>query len=102
MSSHAFATTGDHCPFMPVFGPPQVMFVRGSGTELWDSNGKRYLDFLTGIAVCSLGHANPAVADATAASTPGTASRNRVMASVSPRTGCRPRVVPLSTESPGA
>ena len=32
MSSHSFATTGqDHCPFMPVFGPPQVMFVRGSG-----------------------------------------------------------------------
>ena len=31
---------------MPVFGPPQVMFVRGRGTELWDDDGKRYLDFL--------------------------------------------------------
>lgn len=67
MSSHAFATAGqDHCPFMPVFGPPQVMFVRGEGTELWDADGKRYLDFLCGLAVTSLGHSNPIVADAIA------------------------------------
>ena len=39
---------GDHCPFMPVFGAPQVMFVRGEGTQLWDAKGKRYLDFLAG------------------------------------------------------
>jgi predicted acetylornithine/succinylornithine family transaminase len=70
MSSHAFDTSAlqaqgqDHCPFMPVFGPPQVMFERGLGTELWDTNGKRYLDFLCGIAVTSLGHSNPAVAEA--------------------------------------
>jgi len=49
---------------MPVFGPPQVMFVRGSGTELWDSNGTRYLDFLCGLAVTSLGHSNPAITQA--------------------------------------
>jgi acetylornithine/succinyldiaminopimelate/putrescine aminotransferase len=49
---------------MPVFAPPQVMFERGSGTELWDVNGRRYLDFLAGIAVVSLGHANPVVARA--------------------------------------
>ena len=49
---------------MPVFGPPAIMFERGSGTELWDTNGKRYLDFLAGIAVTSLGHANPVVAAA--------------------------------------
>ncbi|MCU1345394.1 MAG: argD [Acidimicrobiia bacterium] len=64
MSTHAFAHTGDHCPFMPVFGPPQVMFVRGQGTELWDDTGKRYLDFLGGLAVISLGHANPEIAAA--------------------------------------
>jgi predicted acetylornithine/succinylornithine family transaminase len=46
---------------MPVFGAPQVMFVRGSGTELWDSNGKRYLDFLGGLAVIGLGHAHPRI-----------------------------------------
>jgi predicted acetylornithine/succinylornithine family transaminase len=49
---------------MPVFGPPSIMFERGSGTELWDSNGKRYLDFLAGIAVTSLGHSHPAIAQA--------------------------------------
>ena len=51
---------------MPVFAPPTVMFVRGRGTELWDTDGKRYLDFLCGLAVTSLGHANPAVAEAIA------------------------------------
>ena len=49
-----------YCPFIPVFGAPQVMFVKGSGTELCDSDGKRYLDFLSGIAVTSLGtHIQP-------------------------------------------
>lgn len=56
----------DHCPFIPVFGPPAVMFERGEGTQLWDNNGKRYLDFLSGIAVVSLGHANPVIAKAIA------------------------------------
>ena len=66
MTSHAFATSGNYCPFMPVFGPPQVMFERGSGTQLWDVDGKRYLDFLCGIAVTSLGHSNPVVTAAIA------------------------------------
>ena len=51
---------------MPVFGAPQVMFERGQGTQLWDVNGKRYLDFLCGIAVTSLGHSHPVVAAAIA------------------------------------
>lgn len=64
-ASHPFDTQGlDYCPFMPVFGPPALNFVRGSGTELWDDRGRRYLDFLSGIAVVSLGHANPAIAAA--------------------------------------
>lgn len=59
---HSFDTGSHlHCPFMPVFAPPQVMFERGRGTELWDSEGRRYLDFLAGIAVVSLGHSHPAV-----------------------------------------
>jgi predicted acetylornithine/succinylornithine family transaminase len=67
MGSHAFDTMGqDHCPFMPVFGAPLVMFSRGKGTELWDSDGKRYLDFLGGLAVISLGHAHPGIAKAMA------------------------------------
>jgi acetylornithine/succinyldiaminopimelate/putrescine aminotransferase len=65
MSSHAFDTSASPtvCPFMPVFGAPKVMFVRGSGTELWDSDGKRYLDFLGGLAVIALGHSNPRITD---------------------------------------
>ncbi len=38
--------------------------VRGYGTRLWDKDGGEYLDFTSGIAVCSLGHCNPAVVDA--------------------------------------
>ena len=65
MSAHAFDVGGgEHCPFMPVFGPPVRMIVRGSGTEVWDSEGRRLLDFLSGIAVVSLGHANERVAQA--------------------------------------
>ncbi|HEX2392294.1 MAG TPA: acetylornithine/succinylornithine family transaminase [Solirubrobacterales bacterium] len=41
-----------------------VDFVRGEGAWLWDADGKRYLDFLTGISVCSLGHCHPAVVEA--------------------------------------
>ncbi len=38
--------------------------VRGEGCRLWDADGKEYLDFLAGIAVCSLGHCHPAVTEA--------------------------------------
>ncbi len=31
----------NYCPFIPVFGPPAVMFERGEGTQLWDISGKR-------------------------------------------------------------
>ncbi|NNE95390.1 MAG: aminotransferase class III-fold pyridoxal phosphate-dependent enzyme [Acidimicrobiales bacterium] len=51
---------------MPTYNPPSIMFVRGDGSELWDRAGKRYIDWLAGIAVCSLGHSNPEVAAAIA------------------------------------
>ncbi len=57
----------ERCPLMPTYGPPQVMFVRGEGSRLWDRDGKSYLDFLSGLAVTGLGHAHPAVTDALAA-----------------------------------
>jgi len=41
-----------------------VTFARGEGVWLWDTDGKRYLDALSGIAVCGLGHAHPAIRDA--------------------------------------
>jgi acetylornithine/N-succinyldiaminopimelate aminotransferase len=48
-------------PLMPTYAPAEVTFVRGKGCELFDDAGRRYLDFLAGIAVVSLGHAHPAV-----------------------------------------
>ena len=48
------------------YGTPPVTFVRGSGTELFDDAGNRYLDFLCGLAVTGLGHAHPRVATALA------------------------------------
>lgn len=36
-----------------------VVFTHGKGTRLWDEEGKEYLDFLAGIAVCNLGHCHP-------------------------------------------
>jgi acetylornithine aminotransferase len=41
-----------------------VTFARGEGVWLWDSQGKRYLDAVSGIAVCGLGHAHPGVREA--------------------------------------
>ena len=51
-------------PLMATYPEPAVTFVRGSGSELWDDRGRRYLDFLCGIAVTGLGHAHPEVAAA--------------------------------------
>ena len=41
-----------------------VVLERGEGTIVWDSDGKQYLDFVGGIAVTSLGHANPVIVEA--------------------------------------
>ena len=54
-------------PLMATYPPPPVIFVRGDGSYLYDTDGKRYLDCLSGLAVTSLGHAHPAVASALAA-----------------------------------
>ena len=51
-------------PLMATYPPPPVTFVRGEGSYLYDTDGKRYLDCLSGLAVTSLGHAHPAVAAA--------------------------------------
>lgn len=49
---------------MQTYSPLPVAFERGEGAWLWDTNGKKYLDALAGVAVCSLGHAHPAVTKA--------------------------------------
>jgi acetylornithine aminotransferase len=49
---------------MGVYARQPVAFVRGRGCELWDADGKRYLDFFAGLAVNNLGHCHPAVVSA--------------------------------------
>ncbi|WP_296701491.1 aspartate aminotransferase family protein [Thiocapsa sp. UBA6158] len=51
-------------PLMATYKRLPVAFARGEGVWLWDTEGRRYLDALSGIAVCGLGHAHPAVRDA--------------------------------------
>lgn len=49
---------------LPTYGRFPLVPVRGEGSYLWDESGKRYLDFCTGIAVCSLGHCHPRLVSA--------------------------------------
>ncbi len=51
-------------PLMETYNRLPVTFARGQGVWLTDTDGKRYLDAVAGIAVCSLGHAHPAVTQA--------------------------------------
>jgi acetylornithine/N-succinyldiaminopimelate aminotransferase len=51
---------------MTTYAEPPVTFVRGDGTRLYDDAGKEYLDFLSGLAVTSLGHAHPKITAAIA------------------------------------
>ncbi|MBI4307408.1 MAG: acetylornithine transaminase [Chloroflexi bacterium] len=57
MEATYFLRTGKRLP---------VTLVRGQGTRVWDDQGKEYLDFIDGIAVCSLGHCHPVVVNAIA------------------------------------
>jgi len=50
---------------MPVYAPDTVL-VKGKGSYVWDSEGRRFLDFAMGISVCNLGHCHPAIAEAVA------------------------------------
>ncbi|MFA5627095.1 MAG: acetylornithine transaminase [Thiohalomonadaceae bacterium] len=49
---------------MTTYARLPVTFTRGEGAWLWDDNGKKYLDSVSGVAVCGLGHAHPKVAEA--------------------------------------
>lgn len=51
---------------VPNYGRFPIWPERGEGPYLWDRDGKKYLDFAGGVAVCPLGHAHPEVADALA------------------------------------
>ena len=49
---------------MANYGTPSLALIRGAGAEVWDVDGRRYLDLLGGVAVNALGHAHPAVVNA--------------------------------------
>ena len=49
---------------MDNYGTPRVPLAHGQGVQVWDADGKVYLDFVGGIAVNALGHAHPAVVEA--------------------------------------
>ena len=78
MTAPAPATSGDAAPatsgdavvdrsaLMHNYADPAVTFVSGEGSTLYDTDGRPYLDFLSGLAVTSLGHAHPVVAEAVA------------------------------------
>jgi acetylornithine/N-succinyldiaminopimelate aminotransferase len=52
---------------MRTFGTPPRVLVRGDGCDVWDADGRRYLDLLGGLAVNALGHAHPKVVEAVTA-----------------------------------
>ncbi len=48
----------------PTYARFPILLVRGKGTRVWDAEGKEYLDFVSGLAVCNLGHCHPKVVKA--------------------------------------
>ncbi len=63
MNSQQWIEKADHY-IMKTYGRYPLVPVRGEGCWLWDADGKRYLDFLAGVAVNNLGHCHPRVVEA--------------------------------------
>ena len=59
--SSPLASTGDHTAVMGTYARFPLELVRGRGVWLWDRQGRRYLDGVAGIAVCTLCHSDPAL-----------------------------------------
>jgi predicted acetylornithine/succinylornithine family transaminase len=57
----------DHKAIQPTYARFPVALVKGKGAQVWDADGKRYLDFMCGISVSNLGHAHPALTKAISA-----------------------------------
>ena len=49
---------------MTTYGRFPIALDRGKGCKVWDTKGRIYLDFVAGIATCTLGHGHPAMVDA--------------------------------------
>jgi acetylornithine/succinyldiaminopimelate/putrescine aminotransferase len=63
-SSNSFDPSWIERYVAPTYGRFPVWMERGEGPYVWDSEGKKYLDFAGGVAVCPLGHSHPEVAEA--------------------------------------
>ncbi|NLP44068.1 MAG: aspartate aminotransferase family protein [Peptococcaceae bacterium] len=62
MNTEEILATGQE-KVMNTYGRLPMALVKGQGTLVWDSDGKRYLDFVTGLAVTSLGHSHPEIVE---------------------------------------
>lgn len=63
MESNDFVAMNNEYVFN-TYGRIPIMLVKGSGCKVWDSNGREYLDFIAGLAACSLGHGHAGLAKA--------------------------------------
>ncbi len=62
--SAAFSPTQFDTDVMTTYGRFPIALTKGRGSFVWDDQGRRYLDFVAGIATCTLGHAHPAMVEA--------------------------------------
>lgn len=62
--SSAFSAAQFDADVMTTYGRFSLTLTRGKGSFVWDDQGRRYLDFVAGIATCTLGHAHPAMVEA--------------------------------------
>ena len=58
-NQHLYQLDKEH--YLPTFKRFPIAFIKGSGSRLWDADGKEYIDMLAGIAVNSVGHCHPDV-----------------------------------------
>ncbi|MCC7248591.1 MAG: aminotransferase class III-fold pyridoxal phosphate-dependent enzyme, partial [Lysobacter sp.] len=57
-STEALVAAGQRY-YLPVYKPRHLILERGQGSRVWDIDGREYIDFAGGIAVCGLGHCDP-------------------------------------------
>lgn len=62
--SSAFDADSFDAVVMSTYGRFPLALERGAGCRVWDTQGREYLDFVAGIATCTLGHAHPAMVEA--------------------------------------
>lgn len=67
VSAQSFSATNFDQDVMTTYGRFPIALERGQGCRVWDSDGQEYLDFVAGIATCTLGHAHPALVAAVTA-----------------------------------